>query len=110
MKLNIYNDKEEIVKTYEMSTFKLKFGTVEDLIRVIDLDTLKTGNDYEVATIALNLVVSSLDTVKDLMKKIFIGLTDEELRNVNVDDMVQVLIDIVKHTISSLSFGNKGKN
>lgn len=110
MKLNIYNDNDEIVKTYEKENFKLKFGTIEDIIKAIDLDGLKNGSDNEIISIVTNLVITSLDTVKDLMKKIFNGLTDEDLRNTGIDDMAQVLIDVIKYTISRLSFGTKGKN
>lgn len=110
MKLNIYNDKDEIIKVYEKDTFRLKFGTVEDIIKVLNVDGLKTGTDVEVIGLVANLVINSIDTVKDLMKKIFDGLTDEELRNTSVEDMVQVLVDVVMYTISRLSFGAKGKN
>ena len=37
LKLNIYN-KKEIVKTYTAETYDLMFGTVEDLIDLINLD------------------------------------------------------------------------
>lgn len=54
-----------------------------------------------------------MDTVKNLLKDIFDGLTDEELKNVKVSEIASVLIDVVKFTIQQLNIsfkGQKGKN
>lgn len=98
MKLNIY-EKKEVVKTYEADTYDLLFGTVEDVTNALNLDQMKTGSDVEIIKMAMNLVLSSLSTVKDLMKDIFDGLTDEELRNVKVKEMAEVLLEVAKYTL-----------
>ena len=98
MKLNIY-EKKEVIKTYETDTYDLMFGTVEDVANALKLDELKTGSDVEIIRMAMNLVMTSLGTVKDLMKDIFDGLTDEELRNTKVKEMAQVLVDVAKYTL-----------
>lgn len=98
MKLNIYENKE-VVKTYETDTYDLLFGTVEDVANALNLDELKTGSDTEIIKMAMNLILNSLSTVKNLMKDIFVGLTDEELRNVKVKEMAAVLIEVAKYTL-----------
>ena len=109
MKLNIYN-KKEIVKTYEVDAYDLMFGTVEDVANAVDLDKLQTGSDVEIIQLVGNLVVTSMDTVKDLLKDVFDGITDDELRNTKVREIAIVLIDVVKYTITQLNKGNDGKN
>lgn len=109
MKLNIY-DKKQIVKTYEAQTYDLMFGTVEDVADAIKLDELKTGSDVEIIQMVGNFVLTSMGTVKDLLKDIFDGLTDEELKNTKVSEIAVVLIDVVKFTVTQLSIGNNGKN
>ena len=109
MKLNIY-DKKRIVKTYEADTYSLMFGIVEDVADAIDLDSLKTGSNVEIIKMAGNLVMRSRDTVKNLMKDIFDGLTDEELRNVPIAEMATVLVDVVKYTLVQLNIGIDSKN
>lgn len=109
MKLNIY-DKKKIIKTYETDVYDLMFGTVEDVANAINLDSLKSGSDVEIIKMAGKLVITSMDTVKNLLKDIFNGLTDEELKNTKVSEIATVLVDVVKFTIAQLNLGVNGKN
>lgn len=109
MKLNIYKGKK-IEKTYEADTYDLMFGTVEDVAEAVNLDQLKTGSDVEIITMIGKLVLSSMDTVKDLLKDIFEGITDEEIKRTKVKEIAAVLLDVVKFTIAQLNLGNNGKN
>lgn len=109
MKINIY-EKKKIVKTYEAETYDLMFGVLEDVAAAVKLDELKTGTDIEIVKMIGNLVLTSMDTVKGLMKDIFDGLTDEELKNTKVSEIAAVLIDVIKFTISQLNLLPKSKN
>lgn len=109
MKLNIY-EKKQIVKTYEANAYDLMFGTVEDVADAVKLDDLQTGSDVEIIKMVGNLVLNSMDTVKNLLKDIFDGLTDEELKNTKITEIALVLIEVVKFTMNQLSAGMNGKN
>lgn len=109
LKLNIY-EKKKIVKTYTAETYDLMFGTVEDLIDLIDLDKLKTGSDVELLKLVGDVVMKGLNVIKPLLKDIFDGLTDEELRNTKTSDIAVVLVEIVKFTIAQISKGGNEKN
>lgn len=108
MKLNIY-DKKKVVKTYEADTYDLMFGTVEDVADAVKLDELKTGTDVEIIKLVGSFVVSNMGTVKNLLKDIFDGITDEELKKTKVAEIAVVLVDVVKYTIIQLNLSN-GKN
>ena len=101
MKLNIYN-KKQIVKTYTADTYDLMFGTLEDVAEAVHLDDMKTGSDTELLTMTMNFVLHSMDTVKDLIKDIFEGITDDELRNTRVAELADVLLDVIKYTLSQM--------
>lgn len=109
MKLNIY-EKKHVVKTYEVDTYDLMFGVLEDVADAIKLDELKTGTDVEIIKMAGNLVVNSMETVKDLLKDIFEGLTDEEIKKCKVSEIATVLVDVVKFTLNQLNKGLGAKN
>ena len=109
MKLNVYK-KREIVKTYEADTYDLMFGVLEDVAEAVHLDELKSGSDAEIIKIVGNLVLHSMGTVRDLLKDIFPGITDEELKNTRVSEIAQVIIDVVKFTIAELMKGFGSKN
>ena len=112
MKLNIY-DHKEVIKTYEADEYELMFGTVEDMIDAAKLDKIESGTDAEIVIAATNLVTTSMDTVKDLLKDVFDGLTDDEIRHTRVSEIVNVIVDVIRYAISQISLfggGKKGKN
>lgn len=109
MKLNVY-EKKKIIKTYETDKYDLMFGTLEDVADAMKLDQLETGSNSEIIKMATNLVVHSKETVKELLKDIFEGLTDEELKNTKVKDIATVFVDVVKYTIEQLNILPKSKN
>ena len=112
MKLNIY-DHKEVIKTYEANEYELMFGTVEDMIDAAKLDKIESGTDAEIVVAATNLVTTSMDTVKDLLKDVFDGLTDDEIRHTRVSEIVNVIVDVIRYAISQISLfggGKKGKN
>lgn len=109
MKLNIY-EKKKVIKTYEVDTYDLMFGTIEDVADAVKLDELKNGSDVEIIKMVGNLVLTSMDTIKNLLKDIFDGITDEELKNTKVNEIALVIVEVVKFTINQLNLGNNSKN
>lgn len=109
LKLNIY-DKKKIAKTYTAETYELMFGTVEDLINIINLDNLQNGSDVEIIKMVGDVVINGMEIIKPLLKDIFDGLTDEELRCVKVSEIASVLVEVVKFAIAQMSKGVVGKN
>ncbi len=94
LKLNIY-DKKEITKTYTAETYDLMFGTVEDLLDVIDIDNIQAGNKAELLKAIAKVLASSMNIVKPLLKEVFDGLTDEELSNI-IKYTRQILSEAIK--------------
>lgn len=109
LKLNIY-EKRKIVKTYTAETYDIMFGTVEDLIDVLNLDGLNTNDNAELINVASKVVVNGMGIVKPLLKDMFEGLTDEELKNTKVKEIATVLVEVVKFTVEQIAKGSNGKN
>lgn len=109
LKLNIY-EKKKIIKTYTAETYDLMFGTVEDFINVIDINNIDLENKEGLIKVASKVVVSALDIIKPLLKDVFDGLTDEELRNTKISEIVDVVIQIIKFAIKEMGKGFKQKN
>ncbi|MCQ2308210.1 MAG: hypothetical protein MJ000_11725 [Bacteroidales bacterium] len=110
IKLNVYKNKHEIEKTYVADTFRLWFGTIEDFAQAINLDGMKTGSDEEIIGLALKAISGSMETIKDLLKDVFDGLTDDELKKTDVSEIVSVIVEIVKYTFTTLGKGVSRKN
>lgn len=109
LKINIYN-KKEITKTYTNDTYDLMFGTVEDFMDLINVDELKTGSDQEIIMLVGKAVPKGMGTIKALLKDVFEGMTDEELKHTKVKEITKVLVNIVKSSITEIRKGIDEKN
>lgn len=107
LKLNIYKGRE-IEKTYTAETYDLMFGTLEDIVNLIDLDTLNSKDSVDFVGAVAKIIVKGFDQFKPLFKDIFPGLTDEELRRVRVADLVPVVVDVVKYSFTEMFKGSTG--
>lgn len=104
MKLNVYN-KREIEKTYETQTYDLMFGTIEDVFTIFDIDALKTGSDVELINLVTKALPKMMNVINPLLKDVFDGLTDEELKRVKVKEVAVVIIEIIKYTLTEITEG-----
>ena len=88
LKLNIYKNQKEIEKTYSVTNYDLTYGTIDDVLTLFDLD--KLDNNVEL----IKVVIKSLNSFKPLLLDVFDGLTEEELRNTKVKELVTVIVGI----------------
>ncbi len=109
LKINIYN-KREITKTYTNDTYDLMFGTVEDFMDLIKVDELKTGSDQEIVILVGKALPKGMGTIKALLKDVFEGMTDEDLKHTKVKEITRVLVNIVKSSITEIGKGIDEKN
>ena len=112
LKLNIYEN-GKIIKTYKANDFTLMTGICEDIINVVDVDKLTSGNlnDQTLGVEIIKIVAKSFSKFKPFLQDVFDGLTEEEYRKTSIKEVANVVINIVKYTISELySVGNNSKN
>lgn len=105
LKLNIYDENGEITKTYTTTEFDLMWGTIEDLMSIVKIDKINDNDEI------FKMVYSALPQVTPLLKQIFHGVTDEELRNVKVKELVPVIVEAFKFAFTEIGkIGNNSKN
>lgn len=102
MKLNIYKNQNEIEKTYEVDSYDLMYGTVEDILQVLD-EVNEKMSDVEL----FNVISRNRTKLNDLLLDIFPDMTKEELRNIKLKELVPFFIDLFTYVKDS--FG-KSKN
>ena len=92
--LNIYEGKK-IVKTYEADEFTLMTGVCEDIINVVDIDKLTNGklDDKTLGIEVIKVVAKSFSKFKPFLQDIFVGLTDDEYRNMKAAYMIGMGLD-----------------
>lgn len=112
LNLNVYKGKE-IEKTYTAETYDLMFGTLEDIINVIDLEKLNSRgkvDDSEFVMSVCGIVTRSFDQIKPLVKDIFPGITDGELRRVKATELARVIIEVLKYSFTQMFSTGNSKN
>ncbi|MBQ3969754.1 MAG: hypothetical protein II685_04630 [Clostridia bacterium] len=72
--LNIYGEDDEIIKKYE--TDHIRFGVLVEAAKITDMTDDKT------------------ESIKKLVKRVFVGLTDEEIMLADWTDVVNTFIQV----------------
>lgn len=109
LSLNVYKD-GKIEKTYEADTVNLTYGTIEDLLAAIDLDKLSNADEANKFELG-KMVFSLLPQIKPILKDVFAGITDEEIRRTRATELIPVFVGIFKYAfeeINSLSGDSEG--
>ncbi len=118
LKLNIYTDRKlkKIEKTYTANTFDLSTGVCEDLLHIVKIDMFENGleiltEETQIVEV-VKMVVSNLDTFKDLLKEIFDGLTDDEISRTSMKEIAKAVVLCIKFSLVEMfaSFGGNRKN
>jgi hypothetical protein len=96
--LNIYDKETKAIdKTYTAETVDIMFGTVEDIIEVIDLDKL---NDNMAWAKVIGVAIKQL---RPLLKEVFDGLTDEELKCTKIKELIPLFKEIFKFMMNEIN-------
>lgn len=102
LSLNIYKGRE-VEKTYTTDAYDLEFGTLEDLISAVPAEKLdalsEDANKFEVG----KLILSLLPQIKPILKTIFYGITDEEIRRTHVKELIPVFMQAFKFAFSEIN-------
>ena len=102
--LNIYKGRE-IEKTYTTDTYDIMFGTIESVIEIIDIN--KLDNNLELGKMILKL----LPQIKPLLKDIFDGVTDDEIKRTKVKELIPLFVEVFTYSLNELSsLGSNSKN
>lgn len=109
MKLNIYN-KKEIVKTYEVETSDLLFSTVEDISQAFDIHPNMKITNKKLVELATEFIGTRTDEAKIMMRDIFDGLTEDELRHAKMTEFIIVITEVLAFALGALGKGNNEKN
>lgn len=111
--LHIYDNKNNIVKTYKTDYSFITTGIVEDIFKLVDIDKLMNKNTTqdELGRELLKIVVKGWDSFKSIIISLFDGLTEEEFKQTHLNEIVNIIFYILNNALSSLnSIGTNEKN
>lgn len=100
LRLNVWKNQKEIEKTYEVKEYDLMYGTVEDVLSI--LDGAENASEAELLAILKN----SRKKINDLILDIFPDMTDVDLRRIKLKELVPLFVQLFAYVQNSFA----GKN
>lgn len=97
IKLHIYEGRK-VVKTYTAESVDLSFGVIEDVIDALDFESMKTGDNKEMA----KMLIKCKDQIKPFLMDIFDGLTADEVRHTRTQNLIDVFRGLYNYAVSEL--------
>lgn len=116
LKLNIYNELDEVVKEYKRNSYSIRMRQLKNVLETLDIEGLAvsltdTGSNAEFIASVGRIVMNSYETVKEIVMDIFPELTEAEYEDAHLDEVVTVIVNIVKYSFKVIGLaGGKGKN
>lgn len=108
--LNIYkmerdeNGNRIVDKTYRANSCELMYGVIEDIVDVLELDKIDSDETM------IKLIITALRQVKPILKDVFVGLTDEELKRTLTNEVIDCVLSIVSYLVGEETLNNAIKN
>ena len=96
LSLTIKDKKGNIIKTVEACSFEVSFGTIDKLMSLIDIDEKTTSFEL------LKKVSTTWKEITGILDEIFPGMTKEDWCMVKVNDLVPLILQVVKYTFSEI--------
>ena len=98
MKLNVYKSQTEIAKTLEVEAYDLMYGTVEDILSVLDEIGDNPSNEDLFKALAKNRGL-----INNLLLDVFPEMEREDLRNIKLKELVPFFLELFAYVKDSFS-------
>lgn len=103
--LNVYDEKDDIVKTSEAKLIDLRFGTIRSLMELLNVD------DIDDTSQLLKTVYGAWAQITNILGRVFPDMTEEDWENVKLTELLPILMTILKSSfVQILSIPNDSKN
>ncbi len=127
LKLNVYKGRK-IEKTYTAETFDIMTGTVEDIMSLVDIDkfgssksdeSIQSQSDESKESLKDNMsmivefgriIKGAFGIAKPLIKEIFDGITDDEIRRTIIKDIAKLFMSIATFGMAEMKGTSDEKN
>lgn len=96
IKINVYDDNGNIVKTSEARKVHFKFGQVRALMELLNLE------DVPDTVTLMRMIYNAWDQLIRLLDECFTDMTYEDWENVPIDELIPAVFDIVRYSFNEM--------
>lgn len=105
IKLNVYDENDNIIKTVEAQFVELRFGTIRGLMELLNVENIDDTGEL------LKTVYQAWDKLTSIMNKMFPDLNEDDWDNLKLSEVVPVLLQILRTSfVQILSIPTESKN
>lgn len=104
IKLNVYDDDGQVVKTCKAQPVKFKFGTIRSLMKLLNIDDINDTSDL------LGTIYGAWDQLTKVLSQCFPDMEEEDWDNVNLDELVPAVLTILKFSFANILSIPQDKN
>ena len=105
LRLNIYDEKDEIKKTVEAHFVEIRFGTIKKLLAVLKVDQIDDTSEL------LKVLYGSWKAVTDVLSKVFPEMEEDDWDGVKLSELLPIVVSILKGSFAHiLSIPTDSKN
>lgn len=104
LKINVYDEDDNIVKTCTAEVIDIKFGQVSAILELIDLEEI--DDSYKL----LKTVRKAWDQLKRILSRIFPDMTENDWEFVSMKELLPVIVITLKNSAIEMLRIPKSKN
>lgn len=105
LKINVYDDNDEIIKEAEAKVIDLRFGTVRSLVELLNVE------DIDDTAELLKKVYSAWGQITKILTKVFPTMEEADWDNVKLSELIPILVVIMKSSfVQMLAIPADSKN
>lgn len=94
--LVLKDNKGNIVKTVKATTLEIRFGTIDKLMELLDIDENTTSFEL------LKKVSTAWKELVEILNGVFPDMGKEDWNLVKINDLIPLLLQIIKYTFSEI--------
>lgn len=97
IKINVYDDNDNIVKTCEAQTVKLRFGVIRKIMELLKIDDVTDTAEL------VKTIYGAWDQLTTVLEKCFPDMTEEDWDGVDISELVPAVIAILKEAVKTIN-------
>ena len=96
LKLNVYDENDNVIKTSEAQVVDLRFGTIRSLMELLKVDDINDTAQL------LKTVYSAWAQIVGILSKVFPDLEEQDWENIKLSELMPLLMIVLKSSFAQI--------
>ena len=96
LKINVYDDNDNVVKVCEAKPIDLKFGAIRSIMKLLKVDDINDTGEL------LKAVYNTWNQLTTILCDCFPEMTDEDFDNVKLNELIPTVVAVLKLSFTKI--------